>query len=71
MTLYTIYHPQGFYMCDIDIRDNDSSFNKVQVNDPETESYNPIFPRWIKHPVSDSDVNSGSGDANLKSGLLL
>lgn len=47
-TTYAIYHPDGFFMCNITIRKDDSNFNKAQVNEQGTENYNPSFPKWIK-----------------------
>lgn len=44
--IYKIYHPDGFYVCDIEIRDDDSDFNKAQVNERGTDGYNPKLPRW-------------------------
>jgi len=49
---YSLFHPDGFYMCDIEIRDDDSSFNKAQINDPESKTYNPRFPTWVKNPTT-------------------
>lgn len=46
--IYSLYHPDGFYMCDIEIRENDSAFNKAQVNDLEMPTFNPALPRWQK-----------------------
>jgi hypothetical protein len=45
-TRYSIFHPDGFYMCDIEIRNDDSAFNKAQVNEPGSATYNPKLPRW-------------------------
>jgi hypothetical protein len=43
---YKIFHPDGFFMCDIEIREDDSNFNKAQVNDPNQPNFNPRAPRW-------------------------
>lgn len=49
--IYSVYHPEGFYMCDVEIREEDSSFNKAQINDPESEVYNSKLPKWVKRPT--------------------
>ena len=58
--IYKLYHPDGLYMCDFEIRDNDTNFNKAQVNDPDNENFNPKFPKWIKTSNKQSEVLASS-----------
>lgn len=37
-------------MCDTEISDDDSAFNKAGVNDPTKENFNPHAMIWIQRP---------------------
>lgn len=46
---WSIYHPTGFYMCDIEVAET-GDYNVAMVNDVDSPAYKPNANRWVRNP---------------------
>jgi hypothetical protein len=46
---WSVFHPLGFYMCDIEIGET-GDYNVVMINDADSPEYRRGHPAWVKNP---------------------
>jgi len=46
---WSVFHPDGFYMCDIEIAETGDA-NTAMINDVDSATFKPTAARFVKNP---------------------